>query len=252
MAPAQLLARKRRLRRGFTLVELLVVVAIIAVLALLAIPAYTGYTSKAKFSEVVLATAPTKTAIGVCAQTGACVSGGALSLGAGGSGAAPTYGVTQYSQAATVAAFLLLQNGSMTMDQALSQAQSDTALGYLAFQSGSTATLMQNGQTLATAPASSALWNAQMATVNAYVNNPPQQAGSLMALPCVGSGGGCSPSTKYVQSVSYDQNGVVYGTAIASSGLNGETFVLTPSYSGGRVDWMSSGSCKTRQGGSLC
>lgn len=54
---------------GFTLIELMIVVAIIAILAAIALPAYQSYTLKAKFTEVVSATGPFKTAIEVCTQT---------------------------------------------------------------------------------------------------------------------------------------------------------------------------------------
>ncbi|ALZ75905.1 prepilin-type N-terminal cleavage/methylation domain-containing protein [Rheinheimera sp. F8] len=53
--------------QGFTLIELMIVVAIIGILAAVALPAYQTYTAKAKFSEVVNATAGLKTAVEVCA-----------------------------------------------------------------------------------------------------------------------------------------------------------------------------------------
>lgn len=56
--------------QGFTLIELMIVVAIVAILAAIALPAYQTYTKKAKFTEVIAATGPVKTAIDICVQTG--------------------------------------------------------------------------------------------------------------------------------------------------------------------------------------
>src|SRR5476651_552331 len=72
--------------RGFTLVELTVGVAIIGNLMIVALPAYNNYSTKSKFSEVVLATAPTKTAISACAVSGDCISGNAITLNSGSAG----------------------------------------------------------------------------------------------------------------------------------------------------------------------
>ncbi len=53
----------RTAQKGFTLIELMIVVAIIGILAAVALPAYQDYTVRAKVSELILAGSAYKTAI---------------------------------------------------------------------------------------------------------------------------------------------------------------------------------------------
>lgn len=63
-------------QKGFTLIELMIVVAIIGILAAVAVPAYQSYTLKAKFTEIINATAGIKAGIEICVQEGTCFNAG--------------------------------------------------------------------------------------------------------------------------------------------------------------------------------
>ena len=79
----------KRVQKGFTLIELMIVVAIIGILAAVALPAYQDYTARAKLSEVILAASACRTSITEIYQSGGTapgVNGWGCEVTAGGAG----------------------------------------------------------------------------------------------------------------------------------------------------------------------
>ena len=95
-----------RVRQGFTLIELMIVVAIIGILAAVALPAYKDYTIRARVSEAILATSQCRTAIAEIYQS--AKAGSVIGANNWGCGEGTT--TTQY-----VASIATTANGEVTV-----------------------------------------------------------------------------------------------------------------------------------------
>ena len=91
---------KRFVQKGFTLIELMIVLAIMGILAAVALPAYQDYTVRAKMSEVILAGSPCRISI---TETIATAPSGTIASNAWGCEVASTAGTKYVTQVDTTA-----------------------------------------------------------------------------------------------------------------------------------------------------
>ncbi|VTM18456.1 Pilin [Raoultella terrigena] len=98
-------------QRGFTLIELMVVIGIIAILSAIGIPAYQNYLRKAALTDVLQTFIPYRTAVELCA-----LEHGGLASCDGGSNGIPAPATTRYVSALTVAQGVVTLSGQESLN----------------------------------------------------------------------------------------------------------------------------------------